>query len=410
MPESAAIDCCDTAGALGVGVARARMLAAVDPLTATETVPLHAALGRTLARRIRAIADSPPADNSAMDGYAVRLADLEAAEGVLPVSQRIPAGMYPEPLALGTAARIFTGGIIPDGAEAVIMQEHCREDDGMVHVDGQVRADDNIRRAGEDLRAGSEVLAPGRHLRAQHLGMAATAGHGSVTTYRRARVAILVTGDELVSAGRPLSPGHIYNSNGPLLQGLVQALDCEVAALRHVHDTREATRDALESVAPNVDLILSSGGVSVGEEDHVRAAVETLGQLDFWKVSMKPGKPLAFGRVAGTRFLGFPGNPVSLFVTFALFGAPLLRRLQGRDDTFPRPTMLPADFARGHPGRREEYLRVRLEHGRLAAFPQQGSGVLSSVEWADGLAVVPAGAAVQRGDLLDYHGFGELFT
>lgn len=403
-------DCCSAADADSVAATRQRMLAVVEPLAETETLPLHEALGRTLARELCARADSPPADNSAMDGYAVRIADVEAAGGILPVSQRIPAGTMPEPLAVGTAARIFTGGVVPDGAETVIMQERCREVDGMVEIEGPVRADENIRRAGEDLQAGSAVLFPGQRLDPRHIGMAATAGHGSLAVYRPPRVAILVTGDELVTAGQPLPAGSIYNSNGPLLQGLVQALGGEVAAIRHVPDTVDATRDALASVSADTDLILSSGGVSVGEEDHVRTAVEAMGEIDFWKVSMKPGKPLAFGRVGDTHFLGFPGNPVSLFVTFALFGAPLLRRLQGRDDTFPAPLQLPAAFARERPGKREEYLRARIEDGCLQPFPHQGSGVLSSVEWAHGLAVVPAGSAVREGDPLDYFGFPDLLS
>lgn len=409
MVETAPADCHASSGVTGVDAARARMLAAVDVVTRTETVPLHAALGRTLAAGIRAVADAPPADNSAMDGYALRVTDLEAADGVLPVRQRIPAGMSPDRLAAGTAARVFTGGVIPPGADTVVMQEQCREADGMVHVEGSVAVDRHIRRAGEDLQAGAEVLGPGECLQPQHLGMAATAGHGHVSVYARPRIAILITGDELIAAGRPLPPGHIFNSNGPLLHGLVQAIGCEVAALRQVPDSPEATRQALESVAPHVDLILSSGGVSVGEEDHVRGAVESLGRVELWRVDMKPGKPLAFGQAAGTRFLGLPGNPVSLFVTFALFGAPLLRRLQGRAWTFPRPVPRLAGFNRAGGGR-DEYLRVRVDGDRLQAFGNQGSGVLTSIGRASGLARVPAGAAVFSGSELDYYPFSELLA
>lgn len=407
-PNPAATDCSHDAPSLGtVAEARDRLLASVATIAGTEALPLNDCLGRVLAESVFAESATPPADNSAMDGYAFRTADLENGNG-LPLSQRIPAGHSPSPLEPGTAARIYTGAVMPEGADTVVMQERCREEDGRVSVDGSVKAGDNIRRAGEDIQAGREILAGGRRLRPQDIGLAAGSGLATLTVRRRPVAAILATGDELVEPGQPLGPAQIYNSNEPMLTGLLREAGCEVLPARHVADTPEATRDALTSAAKEADIIVSSGGVSVGDEDHVKAAVQALGALDLWKVAVKPGKPLAFGRVADTLFLGLPGNPVSLFVTFLLFGAPLLRRMQGRSGVLPAPVWLPAYFERPKPGKREEYLRVRVENGRLTAFPHQGSGVLSSASWADGLARVPADETVAVDDPVAYYAFSEL--
>lgn len=393
-----------------VAAARDAIVAAVAPVAGTETLDLDAALGRVLAEPLSARLDSPPADNSAMDGYALRAADWTGNGEGLPVSQRITAGSAPEPLAAGTVARIFTGGVVPTGADTVVMQEDCRQSGDRVHIERDVQADQNIRRRGEDLRTGVEVVPAGTVLRAQTLGLAASAGHGRVTVRRRPRIAILVTGNELVSAGTTPGPGKICNSNGPMLAGLVRDLGCELVALRPVADTAEATRTALAEAAREADAIISSGGVSVGEEDHICAQVEALGALELRKVPMKPGKPLAFGHVQGTPFLGLPGNPVSLFVTFALFGAPLLRAQQGRHTVFPDPIPVAAAFRRDRPNKRVEYLRVQRAGNRVQPFGHQGSGVLGSVEWADGLAVVSADQRIAEGDLVDYHGFAELLS
>jgi len=406
-PRSATI--LDGPGADPVRAARERMLAEVVPLGGDEVVPLHAARGRVLARALAAKVSSPPADNSAMDGYALRVTDLEAADGTLPVGQRIPAGTAPAPLATGTAARIFTGGVIPRGADAVVIQERCREQRGMVTVDGRVALGDNIRRAGEDLRAGATVLAAGLCLRPQEIGLAATAGHGHVTVQRRVRACVAVTGDELVTAGQPLPAGCIYNSNGPMLAALLEELGCEVTGVYRIADTRLATRDALATATADADIVITSGGVSVGEEDHVRAAVSDLGSISVHQVPLKPGKPVAFGQIRGTTFIGLPGNPVSLFVTFALFAGPVLRRLQGRTTTLAEPLRLPAGFSR-EGGKRDEFLRVRVEEGRLREFGHQGSGVLTSAQWASGLARIPAGAAVFAGGELDYHPMTDLLA
>ncbi len=390
---------------LAVSQARQRLLAGVRSVdTGSEQVPLEAALGRILAGDVVAEVAVPPWANSAMDGYALRVADLpEASEAVLPISQRLPAGRAPRPLRPGTAARIFTGAPIPEGADAVVMQEHCSENEHGVVIHKRPPPGNNIRAAGEDIKAGSVVLPVGRRLRPQDLGLSASIGVAKLEVKRPLRVAVLATGDELVSPGQPLPPGHIYNSNGPLTAALLRRLGAEPLAPVTVADTPQETRVAMAAAAAEADLVLSSGGVSVGDEDHVKAAVQALGSLDLWKVALKPGKPLAFGHIGETPFVGLPGNPVSLFVTFVLFVAPLIRHLQDRAEVFPSPLPLPADFGRERPGTREEYLRVRLEAGRLTAYPNQGSGVLSSAAWADGLACLPVDATVAPGDALDYY-------
>lgn len=398
-------------GVLGVADARARLLAGLTQAeTGIERVALADALGRILARDLASTLAVPSWPNSAMDGYAVRVADLTAeGESTLPVSQRIPAGVAPPALRPGTAARIFTGAPIPEGADAVVMQENCTESDDGVRINKLPGRNNNIRPAGEDIAQGAVVLAAGRRLRPQDLGLAASIGVDRLDVRRRLRVAVLATGDELVPPGQPLPPGRIYNSNGPLTSALLTRLGCEPLTPSQVADTPEATRAALEAAAARADLVLTSGGVSVGDEDHVKAAVQDLGALELWKVAMKPGKPLAFGRVRQTPFIGLPGNPVSLFVTFLLFAAPAIRRLQGRDAPLPEPIPVPAGFGRDRPGTREEYLRVRLESGRLQPYPSQGSGVLSSAVWADGLARVPADTPVSIGDPLDYYPLESLF-
>jgi molybdopterin molybdotransferase len=391
-----------------VAEARARLIEAVRPLTTSVPCRVDEAGGHVLAEAAMAAVDVPPADNSAMDGYVLRIADLEQANGRLPISQRIHAGMAPQPLEPGTAARIFTGAPIPEGGDAVVMQERCEEHDGVVAVDGSVMPAANIRRRGEDLAVGMEIVASGTRLAPQHQGLLASTGIASVSTRRPLRVATLATGDELVRPGQPLKPGQIYNSNESVLRGLLERLGCEVLDPVQVADTPAATRAALAQAAESADLVISSGGVSVGEADHVRDAVAELGRLDLWKIAIKPGKPLAFGRVGSTPFLGLPGNPVSVFVTFVLLGAPMIRQMQGRAVLMPEPMLLPAGFARERADKREEYLRVRWHQGRLERYPHQGSGVLSSVAWADGLARIPIGATFQPGESVEYHSFNNL--
>jgi molybdopterin molybdotransferase len=335
-----------------------------------------------------------------MDGYALRAADADKA---LPVSQRIPAGAVGTALEPGTAARIFTGAEIPPGADAVVMQENCEEIDGQVSVRGSVAVGQNIRPQGQDIRQGETVLQQGRVLRPQDLGLMASVGASEVPVYESLRVAIMSTGDELVEPGAgPLQMGQIYNSNRYTLAALLQNMNIEVVDGGIVPDDAEATALALQEAARGADCVITSGGVSVGEEDHVKAQVETLGHLDLWKLAIKPGKPLAFGSIGGTPFFGLPGNPSSVFVTFCVVAKPYLQKLQGMaDSTLPVLTAM-AGFTREKAEKRQEYLRVSLldsEQGLVAnSYQNQSSGVLSSVSRSDALAVIPIGATVSRGD------------
>jgi molybdopterin molybdotransferase len=389
------------------------LLSQVRPITDTERLPLAQALGRVLAEPVRSRVDVPPWDNSAMDGYAVNTRDLSDNE-ILRVAQRIPAGSAGSPLEPGTAARIFTGAPVPSGADAVVIQEVCELEGEQLRIGESPKPGANIRRAGEDILQGEEVLARGIRLQPQDLGLAASVGVAELGVYRRLKVAVFSSGDELVMPGGELGPGQIYNSNSFTLSGLVEGLGCEVVQLGMVEDTLEATCDALTRGAREADLILASGGVSVGEEDHVKPAVEQLGSLDLWKVAIRPGKPLAFGQVAGTPFLGAPGNPVSLFVTVMIFARPFLLRMQGvEQDYLPTPMRATAAFEKGGHDKRREYARARLEtdeQGRAVVrlYHNRSSGVLSSVAWANGFAVLPPMTAIAPGDSIEFIPFSEL--
>lgn len=378
-------------------------------VTETETVAISAALGRVLAAAQHSSIAVPPLDNSAMDGYAVRLADVTVSGVRLPVSQRIPAGAVGQPLAAGTAARIFTGAPVPPGADAVLMQEVCVAEDGKVVVNSLPRPGENIRRAGEDIEVGAQVLASGTRMGAAEMGLAASVGLAELPVFRRLKVACFFTGDELVTPGTPLSPGQIYNSNRYTLTGLVNALGCELIDLGIVPDTLEATEAALARAAREADVVVTSGGVSVGEADYVKTAVERLGRVETWKVAMKPGKPVVFGRVGEADFIGLPGNPVSAFVTFCLFVRPFLLQRMGAAEVLYRAYAVQADFVWPKPGARREFLRARVQpDGRLALFPNQGSGVLTSCAWADGLVDIEIGHTVRPGDWVRFIPFSEL--
>ena len=388
--------------------ALASLLAQIVPLTGTETLATADARGRVLAVDLVSPVDVPPADNSAMDGYALRAAD---AASLLPVTQRIPAGSVPTPLAPGEAARIFTGAHVPPGADTVVMQENTELVDGHVRVTQPVTAGANVRLRGEDVRAGSVVLPAGTRLDAVSLGLAATAGAARLTVTRRPRVAVFSTGDELVMPGEPLPPGAIYNSNRFTLRALLQGLGCEVVDLGIVPDNLAATRAALREAASRADVILTSGGVSVGEEDHLRPAVQAEGRLDLWAIAIKPGKPFAYGRVGEAHFIGLPGNPVSSLVTFLVLVRPALLKLQGAARLSPRGYRLVAGFDWPKPDKRREFLRVRLdEEGGLAMFANQSSGVLTSAVWADGLLDNPPGHAFKAGDTVRFIPFAELLA
>ena len=398
---------------LDEAVARLMAVASERVIAQTEEVPTLQALGRVLCEDVLSGLDVPPADNSSMDGYALRVADVPDAGVVLPVSQRIPAGVVGGPLAPGRAARIFTGAQIPVGADAVVMQEQCvpvgdQSPPQAVRVDTVPALGQWIRRRGEDIQVGATVLPRGALLTPQAMGLAASVGRATLQVLRRPRVALFSTGDELAMPGEPLKPGGIYNSNRFTLTGLLQASGCEVKDLGIVPDRLEATREALRSAAQGVDLILTSGGVSVGEEDHLKPAMQLEGRLDLWQVAMKPGKPLAFGAVrradgSEALFVGMPGNPVSSFVTFLLTVAPLVRALQGRPAVAPVSYQMRADFDWPRPDRRREFLRAKFnDQGGLDLFPNQSSGVLTSTVWADGLVDVPAHQPIARGEMVRF--------
>lgn len=400
--------------------ALAELLAQAAPLAGTDTVNTFDADGRVLAQAATSPLQVPPNDNSSMDGYAVRCADVPAARVELPVAQRIPAGAFGVPLAAGTAARIFTGAPVPEGADAIVMQEDCEALDGdRVRVNAVPAQGQWIRRAGEDITRGAEVLAAGTRLTPAELGLAASIGLGTLQVARRPRVALFSTGDELVMPGdvppAQMKPGAIYNSNRFFLRAMLLRLGCEVSDLGIVPDRREATVAALREAAQGHDLILTSGGVSVGEEDHIKPAVERLGTLQLWQIAMKPGKPFAYGQIphAGGRahFMGLPGNPVSSFVTFGLLVRPFLLRLQGVRDVAPKAIAANAGFDWPRADKRREFLRVRQgADGTLELFPNQSSGVLTSAAWADGVVDNPAGQTIARGDTVRFLPFAELLS
>ena len=396
--------------------ALARLLAQALPLPGVDTMRTFDADGRVLAHDLVSAVQVPPLDNSAMDGYALRCADVPQPGTVLPVSQRIPAGRVGTPLQPGTAARIFTGAPVPEGADAVVMQEECSaEGDGHVRVQATPRAGQNIRLAGENITRGSVVLQAGARLTPAALGLAASIGVAELPVARRPRVALFSTGDELAMPGEvapeQLPPGAIYNSNRFFLRALLQRMGCEVTDMGIVPDRLGATQDALRTASQVHDVILTSGGVSVGEEDHIKPAVQALGQLDLWQIAIKPGKPFAYGRVGQAHFLGLPGNPVASFITFAILVRPFLLRLQGVGDVAPRCIAARADFDWPKGDKRREFLRVRYNAaGALDLFTNQGSGVLTSTVWGDGVVDNPPGQTIARGDTVRFHSFAEMLS
>ena len=402
--------------------ALARLLAAAAPLGRTELVDTFDADGRVLAQDLVSALQVPPQDNSSMDGYAVRSADVTAAGVELPVSQRIAAGHAGAPLAPGSAARIFTGAPMPAGADAVVMQEDAESlDDGArVRLNAVPAPGQWVRAAGEDVTRGRAVLQQGERLAPASIGLAAGIGMASLQVAARPRVALFSTGDELVMPGavppEAMKPGAIYNSNRFFLRALLQRLGCTVTDLGIVPDDRAATLEALRQAADGHDLILTSGGVSVGEEDHIKPAVEQLGALDLWQIAMKPGKPFAYGHVrrAGggqAHFMGLPGNPVSSYVTFLLLVRPFLLRLQGAREVALPSLALRADFTLDKADRRREFLRARRNaQGGLELFGNQSSGVLTSAHWADGLIDLPAGQTIAAGDMVRFIPVRELLA
>jgi molybdopterin molybdotransferase len=417
-------------GLLPFDEALSALLEQAVPIDGLERVDTLDACGRVLAEDLRSTLAVPSMDNSQMDGYAVRSAEVAHAGASAPVrlrvSQRIAAGQVGVPLEPGTAARIFTGATLPEGADAVVMQEATETQGDEVQILHAARPGEWVRRAGEDIREGSVILPAGTRLTPQALGLAASIGLAHLPVRRRLRVACFFTGNELARPGEALKPGAIYDSNRYVLVSLLRRFGCEVSDIGHVPDSLEATREALRGAAVDNDLIVTSGGMSVGEEDHVRAAVAAEGAITMWQIAIKPGKPLAQGRVrrdgmsaaalaasalsgmpmavpaalpGDAQFIGLPGNPVSAFVTFLLIVRPFMLRMQGVQDVAPRVFELEADFDWPRPDRRREFLRARLNAaGKLELFPNQSSAVLTSVVWADGLIDNPAGQSIRKGD------------
>jgi molybdopterin molybdotransferase len=398
------------------------LLSHAKPVSEAETLAMQATLGRVLAENVNSLVDVPPLDNTSMDGYAVRTVDTQTSGGILKIAQRIPAGSMGTQLESGTAARIFTGAPVPPGADAVVMQEDCAIPVGsadQVQVNIVPTSGQWIRRRGEDLTAGKLALTAGTFLRPQELGVAASAGLTHLNVKRKVRVAAFFTGDELSLPGEPLKPGGIYNSNRDTLLACIKSLGCDATDFGIVPDSLEATKETLRKASKDHDLIITSGGVSVGEEDHIKPAVTAEGRLDLWQIAIKPGKPLAFGAVRKSGegkegeawFIGLPGNPVSSFVTFLLFVRPFILKLQGRDAGAPQSYPMRADFDWLKGDRRNEFLRVKINaQGGLDLFPNQSSGVLTSASWGDGLVDCPPGQAFKAGDMVKYIPFSALLS
>jgi molybdopterin molybdotransferase len=372
-----------------------------ERLVGQESVELIHACGRTLAAGVTAPIDVPPADNSAMDGYALRRADWENEDHTIPVSQRITAGLVPQALTPGSAARIFTGAEVPTGADTVVMQEHCEQYGDAVRILKMPAAGANIRRRGQDLFSGQPVLREGQRLRPQDLGLAASLGLATVPVYRPLKVAIMSTGDELRDPGDELQPGQIYNSNRYIMKAQLEAWGFEVLDIGIARDDPAAVRELMLKAASMADLVMTSGGVSVGEEDHVKAVVESLGSIDLWRIAIKPGKPFAFGRIAEKPFIGLPGNPVSVFATLLVIARPYLFACQGITDSAVHPGTQTALFNQ-KASQREDYLRVRACDRGVELFPNQSSGVLFSTTWGDGLVRQKSGEEIREGSPVDY--------
>ena len=407
---------CDTSPLLAYHEAIEQLTSSVAALGNVVDKPLLQTQAAVLAESIESGIDVPGCAMSSMDGYAINTADLAASgETSLPLSQRIAAGTVGAPLATGTAARIFTGAPIPDGADAVIMQEQVDADDHEIRFDSRPTSGNNIRPAGNDIQRGTIILQKGCRLRAQDIGLAASVGLQTLPVYEPLKVGMFFTGDELVEPGKKLGAGKIYDSNRYTLHGLLESMGCEIIDLGLVGDTLAATSEAMVRASTQADLVVTTGGVSVGEEDHVRIAIEQLGELRLWRFAIKPGKPLAYGQINETAFIGLPGNPVSVFATFCLFVCPVIQIMQGRTWHEPIALSVNADFDWPKPDSRREFLRARLAldaNGQTVAqiYPNQDSGVLTSTVWADGFVEIAENQTVQAGEPVNYLPFAQFFS
>ena len=382
----------------------------------TEAVSLDDSLGRILASDIHSTINVPGFDNSAMDGYTIALNDNQVAQENLSfdVVDRIAAGSTGNDLKIGNAARIFTGAPIPNGANTVVMQEECTlsEDKSQITVKRAINLNENIRPTGNDILKDNVILSSGRQIKPQDISLAASVGVGELVVFKKIKVGVFFTGDELVEPGNPLTPGKIYNSNRYALVALLKQVGCDVINLGNIEDKLDATCEALEALESQCDLIMTTGGVSVGEEDHVKPAVEKLGELNLWKIRMKPGKPLAYGKVKQTPFIGLPGNPVSSFVTFCIFSLPFIKKMQGNSNYESKILKVKTNFDCKRAKPRREYARVRIDHSTETPlanlFPKQGSDVMSSVVWADGIIEIPENTTFETGTILNYYSMSEL--
>lgn len=393
---------------LDFDVAQSRLAAAGKPPSISESCLLRQASGRVLAQTLFAAQDLPPANNSAMDGYAINYADYTPGHR-FPVQQRCFAGQKPEPLQKGNAIRLFTGSIIPEGADTVVMQEDGVESGNAFEIRVVPPPGSHVRRQGEDVRAGDQLLAKGSLIRPAEIAMLASQGYAEVTVYARLKVGILTTGDELIQPGQPRSDEQIYNSNGPMLASLVENLGASVVQVLHAMDTEASLQAAFETLLTSCDLVLTVGGVSVGEKDLVKPAIERFGgTLDLWRVCMKPGKPVALAQAQGKPIVCLPGNPVSAFAVFAVLVSPLIRGMQGRARVFPDLQYGKLATEKQFNDKREEFVRVQAGFDArglplLRPYPQQGSGIISSLPWASGFARIPANTVVQDGAVVPYY-------
>ena len=382
----------------------------------TEAVSLDNSLGRVLAKDIHSTINVPGFDNSAMDGYTIALDHNQTTQAnqSFEVVDRIAAGSTGNDLKKGCAARIFTGAPIPKGANTVVMQEECKlsEDSSKISVERVLNLNENIRPLGNDILESDVILCSGIQIKPQDISLAASVGVGELKVFKKIKVGVFFTGDELVEPGNPLSPGKIYNSNRYALVALLKQVGCDVINLGNIEDKLDATCDALETLESQCDLIMTTGGVSVGEEDHVKPAVKKLGELNLWKIRMKPGKPLAYGKVKKTPFIGLPGNPVSSFVTFCIFSLPFIKKMQGNSNYESKISKVKTNFECKRAKPRREYARVRIDQSTEVPlanlFSKQGSDVMSSVVWADGIIEIPENTTFEAGTVLNYYPMSEL--